>query len=269
MPPSPPIVTLLTDFGVRDPYVGQVKGAILAVCPEARIVDLTHEIPPGDLLAAAIAWSDSVNAFPVGTIHLAVVDPGVGSSRRALAVEAGPCRCVCPDNGLITLLWQRGTPNRGVELTNSRYWRPEMSPVFHGRDLFAPVAAAWANGCELTEFGPWLTVPPVLLDLPTPLVEPDRIQGTVLQRDHFGNLRTNIDPAPLLAAPADWSVQIQGTTIQGINRCFSDVPRGGWVALQGSHGQLEIALNQGNAAQVLQVEVGTPVLVTRTAHTSE
>ncbi len=256
-------MTLLTDFGRADTYVGQLKGAVLTVCSGAQLVDLTHEIPPGDLLTAAIAWADAVSAFPAGTIHLAVVDPGVGSSRRAIAAEIGDWRFVCPDNGLLTVILQKWTRRRIVELTNSQFWRPEVSPVFHGRDLFGPVAGHWARGTDLAEFGPELSLPPVLLSVPQPVNEGHAIRGQVLMADHFGTLRTNI-PATWLADDEDWTIEVAGITIRGLVRCFSDVPPGELCALMGSHGDLEITMNQGRAQDKLSAGRGMPVFGQRT-----
>lgn len=265
MPETPhsPLVTLLTDFGSRDTYVGQMKGAMLSVCTEARLVDLTQEIPPGDVLSGAVAWGDAVPAFPPQTVHLGVVDPGVGTARRAVAAEIGPWRFVCPDNGLLTVLLQAWPLVRAVELTERKWWRPDVSPVFHGRDLFGPVAAHWAAGRDLTEFGPPISEPLIQLDLEPPQVIGSKIQGTILTVDRFGNLRTNIS-ADLLTGPPDrWVTTMEGQTIRGLSRCFGDREAGDFVSLIGSHGQLEIAVNQGNAAERLHAAVGTSVKVQR------
>lgn len=254
-----PLITLLTDFGSRDTYVGQVKGVILSVCPHARLVDITQEIPLGDVWSGTIAWKDAIAAFPPQTVHLGVVDPGVGTSRRAIAAEIGPWRFVCPDNGLLTTLLQTWPLVHAVELTERKWWRPDVSPVFHGRDLFGPVAAHWAAGRELTEFGPPISEPLIQLELKPPDVNGSEIQGTILIVDRFGNLRTNIPANLLTGSPDRWVTTIEGQVIRGVSRCFGDQQVGALVALIGSHGHLEIAVNQGNAAQRLQAGVGTPV----------
>jgi S-adenosylmethionine hydrolase len=267
-----PIITLLTDFGSRDTYVGQMKGAILAIAPAARLVDMTHELPAGDILAGSLAWMDSVAAFPPGTIHVGVVDPGVGGERRGIAAEIGPWRFVFPDNGLATALLQSHTLHRAVELDEPRYWRPAVSPVFHGRDIFGPVAAHWAAGVALEEFGPALASPLVEWELPRPVIENGVIRGCVLTSDRFGNLRTNIPGKEIVAAASSrrctsetplppWTVEIGSVKINGISSYFAETPTGQFCAVIGSHGHLEIAMNQGNAQLKLNALRGTPVIV--------
>src|SRR5262249_35011634 len=163
-------------------------GAILAICPQATLVDLTHEISPGDVAAGARALMDSVEVFPAGTVHVTVVDPGVGSRRRAVAAEIGDWRFVGPDNGLFSLILKKFPLRRAVELRNSAYWRPNVSPVFHGRDLFGPVAAHWSAGRDITDFGPLLSDQLVTLDFPIPEVTGELIHGEIVGVDRFGNL---------------------------------------------------------------------------------
>ena len=259
----PPIITLITDFGNEDTYVGQMKGAMLSVCPQAQLVDLTHQIPPGDIRGAAVAWADAIPAFPESTIHLAVIDPGVGSSRRAVAVEIGPWKVVCPDNGLVTPLLKLEPQRRGVELNDSRWWRKPASHVFHGRDIFGPVAAAWAAGHDLSELGSLITDPMVTINDNDAIVAPDRIQGKVTSIDHFGNVITNI-PGELLAGPfSAWTVHVRPHEIRGLSTHYGEQPRGSVLALIGSHGRLELAVNQGRAAEALDVSVGTAVILRR------
>lgn len=264
-PPAPtlPVITLLTDFGTKDTYVGQMKGAILSLCPHAVLVDLSHDIPPGDIIAGAVAWCDAVAAFPPRTIHVGVVDPGVGTLRRAIAAEIGPWRFVGPDNGLITEMLKKWPMSRAVELTESRWWRPDVSAVFHGRDIFGPVAAHWAAGRELMEFGPPIESL-VQLDIAAPSRDGISITGCILTIDRFGNLRTNI-PQAWLTDPVDqWRIEIGPETIYGVSRCFGDRDAGALVALIGSHGHLEIAINRGHAAERLPASVGMPVHVHKT-----
>ena len=166
---KPPLITFTTDFGLSDSYVAQVKGAILTIAPEALVIDVTHTIPPQDCGVAAAVLADAIGTFPAGTIHLIVVDPGVGTRRRAVAVEArgqrdaGELRFVAPDNGVLTRVLESRTVSRAVQLTESRFWRPSVSQTFHGRDVFGPVAAHWSRGVDLAEFGPPLDTPLVQL----------------------------------------------------------------------------------------------------------
>lgn len=260
----PPIITLLTDFGSRDTYVGQMKGAILSIAPGATLVDLTHEIPAGDILAGSLAWLDAVAAFPPGTIHLGVVDPGVGSERRAIAAEIGAWRFVCPDNGLLTGVLRIHPLHRAVEIREAHFWQRKISPVFHGRDIFGPVAAHLAAGIDLGEFGPAITRPLVEIDLIAPTIENGVIRGCVLIADQFGNLRTNIAATLLSQRPAtstEWTIEVGGAKIHGVVRCFSDLPIGQLCTLVGSHGHLEIAVNQGDAQELLHAARGTTVTV--------
>lgn len=257
----PPIITLLTDFGGYDTYVGQMKGAILAVSPETQLVDLTHEISPGDIKSAASVWGDAVGVFPPGTIHVGVVDPGVGTARRAVAAEIGQWKFVCPDNGLLTYLLNRHRLHRAAELNCTRWWRPLVTPVFHGRDIFGPVAGHWAAGRDLAEFGTLLTDPLTTFEVPTPRIQTGRLEGIVQRRDRFGNLVTNL-PAEFLVGPGNsWSVEIGSHVIEGVSRFYGERPAGALMALIGSHGRLEIAVNQGSAADRLGVDVGTKVVV--------
>ncbi len=263
MSAKPPLITLLTDFGQSDTYVGQVKGAILSVCPEARLVDLTHEIAPGDLRSAAILWADAVRVFPAGTVHLAVVDPGVGSFRRAIAAEIGSWRFVCPDNGLATCLLQRWPLKRAIELTNRRWWRDEVSSVFHGRDIFGPIAGHWAGGRDISAFGPDIPGPLTTCALDEVQRDGRRLMGTVQSIDRFGNLITNLPADVFLEPHVDWLIQIGPHQIAGLSSYYSAQPPGTLMTVIGSHGRLEVAVNQGDAAQRLGADVGMSVTVER------
>jgi len=262
-----PCISLLTDFGLQDSYVGQMKGAIAAINPEATVIDLSHAIAPQQVSQAAIMLADAVDAFPDGTIHVVVVDPGVGSARRAIAAEIGQQRFVCPDNGLLTLLLRRNHPQRVVQLDEPRWWRSAVSSTFHGRDIFAPVAAAWSLGHDILELGAALHEPLVTLPLPDCSSEttddPDiaTLRGEVLAVDHFGNLITNIRRSAVPAEAAEIQLQIGQYHLNGIVRCYADRPSGEPVALFGSSGRLEIAIVNGNAARQLQIAAGEPVIV--------
>jgi S-adenosylmethionine hydrolase len=257
------IITLTTDFGVCDSYVAQMKGVLLAISREVQIVDVTHAIPPQDVGRAAAVIAEIAGVFPAGTVHVAVVDPGVGSDRALLAAEAAGQRFLAPDNGLLKPLFHRFPPARVHRLTNDRFWRKPVSATFHGRDILAPVAAHWSRGIDLADFGPPVDVSALAT---MPLKEPRRVGRTLLGRvdsvDAFGNLITNIREADLPAGNRDtFAISVGGERITGINRTYSDRPPGSVAALIGSSGRLEIAVNGGNAARQLGVAVGMDVRV--------
>src|SRR2546422_2728542 len=189
---SRPVIALLTDFGTRDHYAGAMKGVILGICPDATLVDLSHDIPPHDVMTASLELAAGYKYFPAGTIFLVVVDPGVGSARRGIAAEAGEYRFVAPDNGVLTAVFNELPPKRTVELTERRYARPTVSRTFEGRDRFAPAAAWIAKGVELSALGrPAGSIQ--RLSLPQPTATSEQLTGEVLRVDRFGNLITNID----------------------------------------------------------------------------
>jgi S-adenosyl-L-methionine hydrolase (adenosine-forming) len=254
---SRPLVALLSDFGTRDHYVGAMKGAVLSACPEATLVDVVHDLPPHDIDAASFALGAAAPAFPPGTVFLAVVDPGVGSARRALAVAAGGQRFVAPDNGLLTHVLDAHPSARIHEITNAGLFRYEVSSTFHGRDVFAPVAGRLAGGMPLEEVGApcdgaiRLTWPAVVRGSETEWT------GEVVHVDHFGNLTTNFDREPLAAilaaAFADPSlvlVTVEGVVLPLVGT-YSEIYPGEACALVGSSRRLEIAVNRGNAARQL------------------
>ncbi len=244
------IITLLTDFGDRDVYVGVMKGAIAQIDPQLRIIDLTHQIPPQNLLAARFALLNAYPYFPPDTVHVVVVDPGVGNSRRGIAIELNNGYVVCPDNGLCSGILDEAIA--AVELTNPSYWRvPVPSRTFHGRDIFAPVGAHLARGVSLTRLGKPIDLASLIqLDIPELEITSAQITGWVQYIDHFGNLITNI-PEKLLSATS-WQVNIGNTEISSGNT-YSDVSQGKAVSLIGSHGWLEIAVNGGNASAELNL----------------
>ncbi len=263
-----PIITLTTDFGLSDSYVAQMKGVILDIAPEARLVDVTHQIPRQDRQAASAVLADAVGAFPPGTIHLVVVDPGVGTERRAVAVETrgaagtAAARFVAPDNGVLTEALLERTVQRSVELTERRFWRPSLSSTFHGRDIFAPVAAHLSRGVDLSELGPVLETPLVQLPVEQPVREGQTLRGQIVRTDSFGNLITNIRASQLPGSGHELLVVEVGTQrIAGIARCYGDKPVGEFLALFGSSGRLEIAVCQGHAGEVLAAWSGDPVVV--------
>jgi S-adenosyl-L-methionine hydrolase (adenosine-forming) len=260
------IITLLTDFGLSDPYVGIMKGVILSIHPEARLVDISHEIYPGAVRQAAILLEETYPFFPPGTIHLTVVDPGVGSGRRPIGLKAMDQVFVGPDNGVFSALLRARDRCSVVHLTEEMFFLPSLSHTFHGRDIFAPVAAHLARGVDLPEMGPPVN-DPGCLDLPTVLINEQYLRGEVTRLDRFGNIITNI-PAHTFES---WMagnrilVTVGRLSLETIGRTFSDVAQGRAVALVGSSGHLEIAVNLGRASDRLGVSgdrvVGTKVEV--------
>ena len=257
----PGIVTLTTDFGTRDPYVAQLKGVLLAGCEGVRIHDLTHEIAPQDVLEGALFLAAAVPAFPPGTVHLAVVDPGVGTDRRAIAASVGGQRVVCPDNGLLTLLARRAAIEDVRSLERASQRREPVSPTFHGRDLFAPAAAFLACGGAPAELGPPLDAP-VELPLPHPRREGSRLAGEVLHIDRFGNAITNLGRSGVeaIAGGRPATIEAAGRRLPLV-RTYGDVADGEALALIGSADLLEVAVRNGSAATALGLERGSEVTV--------
>ena len=255
-----PLITLLSDFGVRDEYVGVMKGVIAQINPRARIIDINHQIPPQNIAAARFCLMNAYDYFPQGTVHLAVVDPGVGGKRRAIAVQLADGFLVAPDNGLLSGVLSKHHAIAAVELTNKEYWyTPTPSNTFHGRDIFAPVGAYLANGVKLEELGISIdTATLVKLELAECICHADRIVGCIQYIDNFGNLVTNI-PSNYVEYKS-WYVQI-GDRI--VNNCstYAEVQIGQAVALIGSHGWVEVAVNSGNAQLQLQMELGREITV--------
>lgn len=250
-----PVITLTTDFGLNDPYVGIMKGVILSICPNARIVDLCHLLPPQDIIAGALTLEASVTYFPDGAVHCAVVDPGVGGSRAAVAVDCGSFYLVGPDNGLFSLVIERHSSMQAVNLTNSAYQLPQVSSTFHGRDIFAPAAAHLAAGALISDLGD-PAGPLQRIEIPAPIVEDSSIILSVLHVDRFGNLITNLvqDRLPVLAPGRDaaaMTVEAGSVLIHGISSTYSDVEEGRTVAYFGSSGRLEVAVRNGSASQQL------------------
>ena len=256
-----PLITLLTDFGTRDAFVGIMKGIILGIAPEARLIDLSHDIPPQDVLTGALQLRSAASFFPRGTIHVAVVDPGVGSQRRAVVVQTHDAFFVGPDNGLLSLAAPPTSIVRSVHLTNAQYFLSRLSSTFHGRDVFAPVAAHLARGVSLETLGPPIQT---VESLSLPIVErtDTRLSGSVIAIDHFGNLITNITGTDLLPFPREtlW-VSIGPVQIQGLGSTYASVSLGSMTALINSWGMLEIAVRNGSAAQQLSTSTGTTVWV--------
>ena len=262
----PPILAFLTDFGTRDHYAGAMKGAALAICPDATLVDITHDIPPHDVLAGALELAAAYRYFPAGTVFVAVVDPGVGSARRGLAVEAGDYRFVAPDNGLLSIVLRDTPPVRVVDLADPRYARPAVSRTFEGRDRFAPAAAWLATGVEVSALGGPVTDYHQLA-VPAPAADRDALRGEVLRVDRFGNLVTNIDRRTLdaFAGGAPVRIVIGSHAVTGLVETYAEAGHGSLCALVGSTEHLEIAVNAGNAAERVGLGRGAAVTLTRGA----
>jgi len=259
---APAIITLTTDFGVGSRYVAAMKGVILSINPHAQIIDLTHGVPARDIRAGAIALAETARWFPPSTIHVAVVDPGVGSKRRIVYAQMGTQHFVAPDNGVLSRLASLDRPTKIFGVDDPQYWLPQVSRTFHGRDIMAPVAARLSLGLAPEKLGP-----PVkqLVELPWAEVQqvPNRIEGEVIEVDSFGNLITNITRAMLDGVPSGDSVIItcEEHETQGMFATFSDQPPMTLMAHVGSTGRLELAIVDENASAMLGVKVGAPVCV--------
>ena len=253
------IVTMLSDFGERDGYVAAMKGVVLSLAPSAVVVDAGHAVPRGDVEAAAFVIFQYSSLFPAGTVHLAVVDPGVGGDRRALSLEVDGRFVVAPDNGLVSRVLRAAASWRGVQISDPDVFRSPTSSTFHGRDIFAPAAGHLAGGGSLADLGPPLA-DPVLLDRVDPHREDGAVYGRVVHTDRFGNLISDI--------PADWvdgryRFRVEGRDVGPLRASYSDVPSGQPVVLIGSLGTVEVAVRDGSATASLGVERGAAVLGTR------
>jgi S-adenosylmethionine hydrolase len=261
-----PVVALLTDFGVRDHYAGTMKGVVLGICPDATLVDISHDVPPHDVLSAALELAASYRYFPAGTVFLVVVDPGVGSSRRPLAAEAGDYRFVAPDNGVLSAVFKEAPPRRVAELTERRFARPTVSRTFEGRDRFAPAAGWLAKGTEVKALGRTLT-DYVRLAIPDPVVTEHAVRGEVLRVDRFGNLITNIDRRSVerLGRPGEATVEILAGDhrVGRLVTTYAEITPGEVCSLFGSTEHLEVAANASSAAETLGLGRGATVSVTR------
>lgn len=258
-----PVIALLTDFGSRDHYAGTMKGVVLGICPDATLVDITHDVGPHDVLGGALELAASYKYFPPGTIFLAVVDPGVGSSRRGVAVDTGDYRFVAPDNGLLTAVLDEHAARKAAELTERRYARPSVSHTFEGRDRFAPAAAWLGKGIELAALGRPAGVLQ-RLDIPKPAADPGAIVGEVLRVDRFGNLVTNIDRRTFEKVAGEALEIVAGSRpVSRVVSTYADAASGDVVALFGSTDHLEIAANGASAAALLGLDRGARVTVSR------
>jgi S-adenosyl-L-methionine hydrolase (adenosine-forming) len=259
---GPPIITLSTDFGLEDPYVGVLKGVILGINPQVRLVDLTHALSNQHLLEAAFILNSAFPYFPQGTIHLAVVDPGVGGDRRLMAIQDKDGFWIGPDNGLFSLVLKNHPEAKLFHLINPDYFLETVSRTFHGRDILAPAAAHLSLGISPFKIGEPLS-DPVLLDIPEPEITNNRIVGLVLWADHFGNLITNISQKrfPSLRPGAGLQILIGSHEITGIHQTYVYSEPDRLLALIGSGGYLEIACNLGRAADRIGYQAGLDLKV--------
>ena len=254
-------ITLTTDFGLRDGYTAAMKGVMLGIAPGAQFIDVTHLIEPQDVMGAAFVIKNMISFFPAETVHLAVVDPGVGTSRRPVALKHNRQWFVGPDNGLFSLVLNGDAPEELVELNNPTFWRsPQPSNTFHGRDIFAPAAAHIASGIPLSELGtPIETVKPLHWALP--IADQQGVQGWVVHVDHYGNCITNISRKLIenQCSPSGVKCYVGSTIIPSIEATYEAVPTGEPLLLFNSHELLEIAINTGNASEMLSIRKGSPV----------
>ena len=262
------VISLMTDFGIKDGTVGVMKGVIWGICPTAQISDISHMIPAQNIREAAFIFARSVPYFPKGSIHVVVVDPGVGTDRRPMAAQIGDWYYVGPDNGTITGLLERaeqhGWETKFIQLNRPEYWLTDISYVFHGRDIFSPVAAHLANGVNLDEFGAAF-FDPVLIELSRPEKASDGWRGEVNHIDHFGNVSTNVRIEHLgeaMQAKENIIVRLNGIEINGLVNTFGERSVGEIIALIGSTGYLGISIVNGNAAEKLGVEPGDEIFIT-------
>ncbi len=271
------LITLTTDFGLQDGYVGVMKGVMASIAPQVPMIDLSHLIPPQDVRSAAYLLWTALPYFPAESVHLVVVDPGVGTSRRPIAASTAWGYLVGPDNGVFSYVWAATPPTRIVTLANPRYRREGVSQTFHGRDIFAPAAAHLAAGVAIEALGE-VVDDPVRLPLPQLSIGPRIVRGEVLYVDHFGNCITSVgyltwdgdhlrlDPAfgggeQRILPATRLTVRSRGVVLHGVQRTYGLVAEGEPLALVGSEGMLEIAVSNGNAGRTLGLRVGDPVEV--------
>jgi S-adenosylmethionine hydrolase len=256
------VITLTTDFGPRDWFVGTMKGVILGICPRAALVDITHEVPAGDIPGGAFALAAACRFFPKGTIHVVVVDPGVGSARRAIAVQTADYFFVAPDNGVLSWVLAKQKVRAIHALENETHFLSPVSNTFHGRDIFAPAAAHLGRGLPIRRLGPALK-DYVRLDWPQPRERRGEIEGEVVYIDRFGNAITNLEGQMLTSVHGEEREVRAGRRRCPIKPFYQAMPAGEALALVGSSGFLEVAVNGGSAKEALRLKVGSPVLLRR------
>lgn len=260
------LVTLLSDLGIKDTYVGVMKAVILSIYPEARIVDLCHEISPQDVQQAAFLLDTAWGYCPKGTVHVVVVDPGVGSERRVLAVEAHEQRFIAPDNGVLTYVLARAREYRAYSVERSEHFLPDVSQTFHGRDVMAPVAAAVARGLAVEELGPEIMGPVMRFPVSKPVMNESGLVGHVIHVDRFGNLVTDLTETDVLTWQREigadaFVIRVGDSAIEEIRMAYAGADPGELLAIYGSSGRIEVSLNLGSAADCLGLGTGAIVML--------
>ena len=257
-----PIITLLTDFGTRDHYVASMKGVILGIHPHCVLVDITHQVKPHDIEEGAFVLANACSFFPKGTVHVSVVDPGVGGPRKPILIVTRDYFFLGPDNGLLSLAAQGETVKQAIELTNPKYFLSRVSATFHGRDIFAPVAAHLTRGIRPGMFGPRLNSW-AKLDIPQPVITGRELVGNVFHVDAFGNLITNIRERELLQFSRGRSVVIRagGKNVIGLKKGYWEARKGALMAVIGSGGFLELSVREGSAQKMLKLKRGDKIRI--------
>lgn len=251
------LIALLTDFGTKDYFVGAMKGVILSINKNARIIDITHEIPPQNILSAAFTLNACYRNFPEKTIFVAVVDPGVGSNRRAILAQTKDYYFIAPDNGLLSFIFDDTKYLRVFELTNEKYFLENISKTFHGRDVFSPAAAHLSNGIKPEEFGKEITDFVYQKTEKPKRIEKSKIEAEIIHADHFGNLITNLKKRDL---PEKFTVEINGKKITKLQNYFAEAETGELCMIFGSAGFLEIIVNQDSAKKILNADIGQKII---------
>ncbi len=256
------IITLTTDFGLKDSYLGAMKGAILSINPGAVIIDITHLISPGNIIEGALVLTEAYKFFPKGTVHVGVVDPGVGGRRLPVLIETERYSFVGPDNGLFSIALRKEKVRRVVRLSRKEYFLKEISSTFHGRDIFGPAAAHLSLGVDPGKLGDKIASDGLkTIEMPMPQKKRGLITGEVVYIDSFGSLLTNIRKEDIFKSKGELEADINGFYIRGLKKTYSAVEKGTPVVLVGSSGNLEIAVNSGMAAEVLKAKVGDKVVL--------
>lgn len=257
---NPPAITLTTDFGSADHYVGTMKGVILRTCPQAQIIDITHDVPPYSLYGGAYAIAQAAPYFPDGTVHTVVVDPGVGTARRAMVLEADDQYFVAPDNGVLTLVMEEEPNVRAFEIIRRDLMLPVLSTTFHGRDIFAPIAAAIAQGLiKPEELGPPISDPTMMTDLAPQQIRRDWWNGRILSIDRFGNVITNFRLENTAILTKRFRMEIGNFYVEDFQTTFAHAPAGVLFAYLGSSNYIEVGLNRESAAAWVGAEVGQSI----------
>ncbi|MFO7891702.1 MAG: SAM-dependent chlorinase/fluorinase [bacterium] len=253
------MITLLTDFGISDFYVGSMKGVILTINPDIQIVDISHAVSPQNIEEGAFILKQVYHYFPQGTIHVVVIDPGVGSARRIIVLDTQEYIFLAPDNGVLKYIFDDYTDYRVIEVNNSMYYLNNVSTTFHGRDIFAPIAAHLSLGVDIADLGEEISnyIKPEIIK---PVKKGNKITGQVMYIDSFGNCITNIS-SELLESKKEIQIQIKNLVLWEIKSNYSEVSKGEVLALFGSSGMLEISVNEGNAQEQYAFRVGDRVVV--------